>query len=209
MKSLKVSISVIFLFDLAFIKAITLDSTNIPLVIIDTKGNTIVDEPMVNATMKIIDNGPGKMNHPYDASVFNGPIGIEYRGSYSLLFPQKSYGFETRDVNGNSMNVSLLGFPEENDWILLAHYDDKSFVRNTLAYTLFEEMGHYATRSKFCEVIVNDQYMGIFTLIGKIKRDKNRVKISKMDPTDNAGISLIGGYIFKIDNMDGEITWDS
>jgi len=209
MKIYRLIILFLFLCRLTPLEAAIVDSTNIPLVIIDTKGIPILDEPKVGAVMKIIDNGPGKMNHPGDSPAFNGPIGIEYRGSFSQYFPQKSYGFETRDASGNSLNVSLLGFPEENDWILLAHYNDKSFVRNTLAYTLFREMGHYASRTKFCEVIVNNQYMGVFTLLEKIKRDKNRVNIKKMDPTDIAGNDLTGGYIFKIDNMDGELTWDS
>jgi hypothetical protein len=40
----------------------------------------------------------------------------------------------------------------------------------------------------------------------KIKRDKNRVNITKMASTDNEGNSVTGGYIFKIDKSAGDNT---
>ena len=51
--------------------------------------------------------------------------------------------------------------PQENDWILIANYNDKTFLRNVLAFDLFEKMGHYAPRTKLCEVVINDLYSGI------------------------------------------------
>jgi hypothetical protein len=38
-------------------------------------------------------------------------------------------------------------------------------------------------------------------LMEKIKRDKNRVNITKMASTDNEGNTVTGGYIFKIDKV--------
>ncbi len=159
--------------------------------------------------MKIIAH-EGKFNKPGDAgNAYEGKIGIEYRGAYSQWLPQKPYGFETRDAAGNNNNVSLLGMPAENDWILLANYNDKVFMRNTLAFALFEGMGHYAPRTRLCEVIINDEYMGIFVLTEKIKHDKNRVDIAKLDRDDNAGDSLTGGYIFAVDYYDESNSWIS
>ncbi len=187
-----------------------LTSTNLPLVIINTNGQTIVDEPKITANIRIIYHTPPLLNHPEDSgNVYDGLCGIEYRGSYSQYLPQKPYGFETRDQYGNNLNVSLLNMPPENDWILLANYNDKTFMRNTLAFHLFERMGHYAPRSRLCEVIVNGQYQGIYILTEKIKRDKNRVDIAKLDPDDNSGDSLTGGYIFKVDYYDPSNSWKS
>lgn len=185
------------------------DSTNLPLVVINTHGVAITDDPKVTADMKIIAH-EGGFNKPGDAgNDYEGKIGIEYRGAYSQWLPQKPYGFETRDAAGNNNNVSLLGMPAENDWILLANYNDKVFMRNTLAFALFEGMGHYAPRTRLCEVIVNDEYMGIFVLTEKIKHDKNRVDIAKLDRDDNAGDSLTGGYIFAVDYYDESNSWIS
>ena len=67
--------------------------------------------------------------------------------------------------------------PAEHDWILNAPYSDKSLVRNVLAYDLANALGHYAPRTRFCELFLNDAYQGVYVLIEKIKRDKNRVDL--------------------------------
>jgi hypothetical protein len=187
---------------------LTVDSTNLPLVLIDTYGQTIVDDPKIAAGMKIIYHGGNLYNHPADIpNVYNGDIGIEIRGSYSASLPQKPYGFETRDSLGNNLDVSLLGMPAENDWILLALYNDKVFMRNTLAFKLFELLGNYAPRTKLCEVLIDGSYKGIYVFTEKIKRDNHRVDIAKLDLDDNAGDSLTGGYIIKLDYHDGSNSW--
>lgn len=187
-----------------------LDSTNLPLVIINTNGGIITDEPKITVDLKIIFNKSGLHNHPADSgNNYTGKAGIEYRGAYSQLLPQKSYGFETRDAQGNNLNVPILDMPAENDWILLANYNDKVFMRNTLALHLFRKMGHYAPRTHLCEVIINNEYLGIFVLTEKIKRDKNRLDIAKLDADDNAGDSLTGGYVFATDYYDGYNSWTS
>jgi hypothetical protein len=186
------------------------DSTNIPLIIINTNSQEIVDEPKINVDFKIINNGPGNMNHPTDpANEYNGVAGIEIRGSYSATLPQKPYGLETRDILGENNNIPLFNMPSENDWILLANYNDKTFLRNILAFDLFTKMGHYAPRTQLCEVVINDIYNGVYVFTEKIKRDKGRVDISKLDFDDNLGDSLTGGYIFKVDYWNGANSWDA
>jgi len=182
-------------------------SSNLPIVIIDTKGKTIVDEPKVLVKMGIIDNGPGNINNITDSlNGYNGWIGIEIRGSSSQMFPKKQYGFETADSLGEDLDVSLLGFPKESDWILSAPYTDKTMFRNVIAYQLATDMGRYASRTKFCELVINGQYMGAYILMEKIKRDKNRVNIKKLEPKDSTGVALTGGYIIKLDKLTGSDT---
>jgi hypothetical protein len=183
-------------------------SSNMPIFHINTNGVVIPDEPKIDATMKIINNGPGNINHPGDLPTdYNGIIGVEIRGAYSSTFPQKPYGLETRDAAGNNLNVSLLGMPAENDWALITNYNEKSFARTSLAFEMFQDMGHYAPRAKLCEVLVNDIYQGIYVFTEKIKRDKNRVNISKLLPDENFGDDLTGGYIFKIDYYSSADSW--
>lgn len=186
------------------------DSTNLPLVIIETHGDTIVDDPKITADVKIIYKGMGRYNLQGDSgNIYTGKAGVEIRGGYSQLLPQKSYGFETRDEQGNNLNVPLMDMPAENDWILLANYNDKVFIRNTLAFHLFNKMGHYAPRAHICEVILNNEYKGIYILTEKIKRDKNRLNLARMDAYDNAGDSLTGGYAFGIDYYNDYDSWTS
>jgi hypothetical protein len=181
-----------------------LESSNLPLIVIDTYGETIRNNVKINARMKIIYNDPPQRNYVSDpGNIYDGNVGIEIRGTYSATLPQKPYGFETRDSLGNNLNVSLLNMPAENDWILLANYNDKVFMRNTLAFDLFRKMGHYQMNTRICEVILNDAYQGIYVLTEKIKRDKNRVNISKLTSADTSGNDVTGGYIIKIDYDDG------
>lgn len=179
-------------------------SSNLPIVLIDTDGQEIEDEDRIVADMGIIYNGEGKNNHISDPhNNYEGKIAIELRGSTSQDFPKKSYSFETQDNSGENRNVSLLGMPEENDWVLYAPYTDKTLVRNILSYQLSSQLGHYAPRTRLCEVELNGQYQGVYVLIEKIKRDRNRVNISKLGPEDLTGDDLSGGYILKIDKQTG------
>lgn len=187
---------------------LTVDSTLLPLVLINTYGQTIADEPKIIAGMKIIYHGTGMYNHPSDApNVYDGEVGIEIRGSYSASLPQKPYGFETRDAFGNNLDTALLGMPSENDWILLAVYNDKVFMRNALAFKLSRMMDQYAPRTRFCEVMINGSYQGIYVMTEKIKRDNKRVDIAKLDIDDIAGDSLTGGYIIKLDYHNAGNSW--
>jgi hypothetical protein len=196
---------------LAAVLSITLDtaaqsftSSNLPIVVIGTNGQTIVNEPKITADMKVIYNGEGKRNALTDTVYhYKGKIGIEIRGSSSQLFPKKQYGIETRDSTGEDVSVSFFGMPAEADWILSAQYNDKSLMRDALTYSLSNAMGRYASRSRYCEVVINGEYRGVYMLFEKIKRDKNRVNISKLDSTGTTGDALTGGYIIKIDKLDG------
>ena len=179
-------------------------TSNLPIVVINTNGQTIVDDPRIVCDMGIIDNGFGTINSINDPfNDYNGKISIEYRGSSSQTFPKKPYALETQDSIGNNNNVSLLGMPIENDWILYAPYSDKALMRNFLTFDLGRKMGHYAPRTVYCELVINGDYKGIYILMEKIKRDKDRVDIAKLDTDDLAGDSLTGGYIIKVDKYTG------
>ncbi len=179
-------------------------SSNLPLIVINTNNQLIRDEPKIEADMGIIDNGIGERNDLTDTfNNYNGKIGIEIRGSSSQMFPKKQFGIELHDEAGNSVESTLLGLPQQSDWILFAPYNDKSLMRDVLAYKMGRDLGRYAPRTKFCELVLNGEYQGIYVLIEKIKRDKNRVDISKLEPTEIAGEDVTGGYIIKIDKETG------
>ena len=179
-------------------------SSSLPLIIITTENSTeIQDDPKVFAKMGIVDNGPGNMNNltdPYNG--YNGTIGIEIRGASSQSFPKKNYGLETRNTDGSNNNVSLLGMPAENDWVLHGPYSDKSLLRNSLAYHMGTSTGKYTPRTRLCELYINNNYRGIYMLTERIKRDKNRVDIASLKPEDLSGEELTGGYILQIDRDD-------
>jgi hypothetical protein len=184
---------------------INFTSSNLPIVVITTNGGqTIPDDPKIRATMGVIDNGPGNRNNltdPYNN--YNGYIDIETRGESSQMFPKKSYSVETVDAIGENINVELLGFPAENDWILYAPYTDKSMMRNEITFKLSRDIGRYASRTRACEVVLNGDYQGVYTLMEKIKVDNNRVAIASLKPDEITGDDLTGGYVLRIDKIDG------
>lgn len=186
-----------------FVPPIEPFESDLPLVMLDTDGQTIPDN-FIDASMGIIDNGPGQTNATDDPPTdFNGRIGIELRGSSSQQFPKKSYTVETRDLGGASWDVPLLGMPEESDWVLYAPYSDKSMMRNVLTYDLSNEMGQYASRNRYCEVFLNGIYIGVYSLMEKIKWGGDRVDVERMNETDNSGDDLTGGYLLKVDKETG------
>ena len=180
-------------------------SSNLAIININTDGQEIPDEPRIIAHMGIINNPVGTRNFLTQAyNGYDGRISIEIRGQSAQMFPKKSFGIETQDEHGDNLNVSLLGMPEENDWILYAPYSDKTLIRNELCFHLARAMGGYSSRTQFCELILNDEYQGIYLLMEKIKRDKNRVDIATVTPADTTGDQLTGGYIIKVDKPDDE-----
>jgi hypothetical protein len=195
----------------SIITAQTFTSSNLPIVIINTNGQAIPDDPKIMADMGIIYNGAGIRNNVNDTkNNYNGKISIEIRGKSSQQFPMKSYSVELWDAAGASVNKSILGMPTESDWVLYAPYTDKTLMHNVLAYAISNEMGHWAAHCRYVEVMLNNNYIGVYVLMEKIKRGAARIDIPKLKTTDISGDAVSGGYIFKIDKIDaGEEGWFS
>ncbi len=185
-------------------RQVDLDSTKLPIVIIESDEHGIrVSRIETIAHMGIIANTEGAYNKPTDScNVYYGPVEIEVRGQSSAYFPKRSYDFDFRDEFDEDTNIALLGMPSESDWILFGPWADKSQFRNPLIYYLSSLTGQWAPRTQFCEVILNGQYVGLYSLVEKIKRDNNRVDIARLNPDEISGIDLTGGYIFKHDKPD-------
>jgi hypothetical protein len=186
-----------------FIAPQPFESSNLPIISINTNGNSISDEPRIVADMGVIFNGEGVRNSVNDSfNNYSGKISIETKGESSQMFPKKSFRFETQDALGSNLNVSLLGLPPENDWILYAPFTDKTLMRDVLTFKMGNDMGRYAPRTKYVELILNGSYEGIYVLMEKIKVDKNRVNISSLKPTDISGVDVTGGYLLRVDKLD-------
>ncbi len=194
----------------------TFTDSNLPIVIITTDINPgtslpyeIVDDPDVFGTMKIIKRPNGSRNYLTDQNTasllnYNGRLSIQIRGSSSQDLPKKGYKVTTLLAdNVTNNNVALLGMPAENDWILNGLAFDPSLIRDYLAYNLSRQMGNYAPRTQYCEVLINGEYKGLYLLQENIKADSNRVNILKITTTDISGDNLTGGYITKADKTTG------
>ncbi len=214
---MKKSIIVFLLFLLSLsVTAQTFTDSNLPIVVIETDGGVnIPDEPKVPGTMKIIWHQDGSRNYMTDINNpeflnYDGRIGIEMRGSTSqTMLNKKPYALETREDDDITIrNVSILGMPAENDWVLNSLAFDQTGMRDVLAYELSNRLGQYASRSVYCEVVINGDYKGLYAFMEKIKPDKNRVNIEEMDQTCNNYPEVTGGYITKADKSNGDpVAW--
>lgn len=199
------------------VSAQVLADSNLPVVIVNTDGGVpIPDNPRIKGSMKIINRGGGQRNYVSDQNNtayldYNGRIDIEIRGATSKYYPKTQYGFSTRMADGiTNNNVSLLGMPPENDWILNGMGCDPALIRDYLCYNLSRMIGEYASRTAYCELIINGTYKGLYLLEEKIKADDNRVDIIKIGIKDNNLPELSGGYITKTDHItaDDPLAWE-
>ncbi len=211
----KTTLAVVLLFGTMSYSQVTFTDSNLPIFIITTDidpdtglPEEIPDDPKVWADLKIIYHPDGSRNYMTDQDNeefldYNARIKIELRGSSSQMLEKKQYGWTTYDAEGEKQNVSLLGIPEENDWILNGLAFDASLMRDYINYNLARAIGQYATRTQYCEVVINGDYRGLYILQEKIKDDKNRVNIEEITEDDETGINLTGGYITKADKTTG------
>ena len=172
---------------------------DLPILFIDSKQKCIdyYTIEKIPATIKVLD---GKTNNVADSSkAIQYDIGINVRGLTSAAFPKPNYGIEFHDSTGKDINVSLLGLPPSDDWVLHGTYVDKSMIRNTFAHWLFRQTGRYSPRTKYFDLYINGVYRGVYVLIERIKRGKYRINISKLKETDIEGEELTGGYIWEFD----------
>ena len=198
----------------------SLSVSNLPIVRFNTKTRVIQDEPKIPVQMEIFDNGPGQLNQVSSSPTISTVAGVEYRGSTSQAdfyflpgYVKKPYGIElwTDSTGVKAKKMSLVQMPEESDWVLNASYNDRTFMRDFIAQSLAGKIGLLHSNAKFVELIINDEYRGVYILMEKIKQGKNRVPISDLYPTENAGDDVTGGYLLKIDKTSGSpsTTWKS
>lgn len=189
------------------LRAQVFTDSDLPIIVITSPpGQTISDNPRITCQMGVIDNGPGVRNYLTDPFTnYNGLISIEYRGSTSQQYPKKGYGFETQDALGNNNPVALLGMPVENDWILYGPYPDKTCIRNVLTFDLARQMGHYASATRYCELVIDGNYRGLYVAMERVKVDDDRVNIMKLTTPNLWDDTLTGGYIVKVDKLTGEV----
>ena len=190
---------------------VKLTVTNLPIVWL-TADSTVGRYQRITARMKIIDNGYGQSNyadtvaHPGQHVDYDGYIGLRYRGNSSYTYSAKK-PYSLRPLNrpleqgGTWQRVSLLGMPKDNTWALLAPYNDKSLLRDILAFEISRPWMEFTPQGRFCEVIFNGVYYGVFLLTEVASKGKNRLNLS--DPGEE-GDELTGGYLMEADRNEGQ-----
>ena len=172
--------------------------TNLPTVSIHTSDGKIPfdKETDIAAQISIIGDE--------EECLLSLPGGIRERGNYSRTFPKKPYRIKF------DKKQHVLDAPAKaKKWTLINNYDDKTLMRNLLAFELSRQLGMpYTPYGRAVDVLLNGEYKGCYQLCDQINVDKNRVNITEMTPQDVSGSALTGGYFFEIDAYaDQERSW--
>lgn len=202
-------------------------SSNLPIVVIDSDGvdidaasNPSSPRPFRPVYTVVIDrsevDGLARID---DLPDFTGRGGMHVRGQSSSGFPKKQYAWETWTNEDQDKDVTILGLPSESDWILQAPYSDKTLMRNAVVYEAARELNGSlgGVRTRYVEVFFNknggtvssSDYRGVYVLMEKIKRDKERVDVEKLNDLVTDPELIKGGYIFKKDKPPHSRSWNS
>jgi len=183
-------------------------SGTLPLLIVDTENQQLKDKSQderIAVQLKLIEPSDNGTVTPQDTLfAFNGYAGLKYRGSSSFSSsPKKPYSLElwrqwyAADSLAADTAVSLLGMPAASDWVLLAPFNDKSYLRDALVMELMQGTQDFIPKMRFCELIFNGKYYGLYILAEKIERGKNRLDIASAK--NKAGRPQECGYHLEID----------
>ncbi len=144
-------------------------------------------------------------------------IVIDRRGSSTLGNAKYNINMEARRArNDEDRAVSLMGMADGSDYVFTGPFDfDRSEIHNPFIYALSNRIGRYAPDTRLAEVFMevnggalnftgtaSGDYYGIYNVVEKIRRDKNRVDVHKLDTYDNSTVAQTGGFIFKVDRLD-------
>lgn len=141
----------------------------LPRLVIETENLQEVrnTEDYINASLQIY----GK-NAP-STSVL--PLRIRGRGTSSFTSMPK-YSIKLKF----DKQTEILDMPKETEWALISNSADKTLLKNFISLKLYSWLGGINTpTTRFVELYLNREYLGVYLLSETIKAGKNRINIPK------------------------------
>lgn len=191
----------------------TVFCTHLPLVIIETNGEAIPGEvirdenneeigytttstgdEMLNVNIKIMD-GENRNHHLSDTPDIESSAMIRIRGNSSRSHDKKNYLLRFTDDKGKYQNLKIMGMDAHYEWALHGPFLDKSLLRNYMWYNIAGEIMGYAPNVRFCEVILNGTYIGLYVMTETITNGVN-CRLNIAEPVDGTTAT---GYLLRLD----------
>jgi hypothetical protein len=126
----------------------------------------------------------------------NGVYGIEHETAEAQLrgrgnstwfsYPKHPYRLRF------DKNTSILGMPAAKNYVLLAEFADRSFMRNVVVQkmvSLFNE-NIYDLETRYVELYINNEYRGLYVLTEQVEIHKNKLFIEALPGVINTGYFL-------------------
>ncbi|KAA6322453.1 hypothetical protein EZS27_028004, partial [termite gut metagenome] len=147
--------------------------SGLPIVIIDTKGGAGVYDKVnyVESTFSLFDTAnPDNNVKPLEKT------GIRGRGNSTWNYSKKPYRLKF------DKKTSLFGLGAAKSWVLLANYQDPTFITNTVALELGRRIGLACTNhTNHVELFLNKKYQGSYVLTEQVQVNEYRVNISEKE----------------------------
>ena len=189
-------------------------ATHLPLLVIDTDdveipGAAILDEKnkllgytttdtgesLISAQLDVMDSSE-HCNAPTDTPTLSSAVTIRVRGNSSRAFDKKNYLIKLVDETGANAPQSLAGMDAHHEWVLHGPFLDKSLIRNYMWYNIAGEVMDYAPNVRFCELILNGEYMGLYVLTETITAGQDG---SRLELTVSKKNNTYSGYCLRLD----------
>lgn len=123
------------------------------IVITDNKGEIIYNDVSLEATSEI--KGRGNASYANEKKPFQIKLGKK---------------------------TDLFGMGKAKTWILLANYNDASYIRNMCAFKIAEAIGlPFTPQSVFVDLYIDGQYQGLYQLCEKTQVGTNRIEITDLE----------------------------
>ena len=187
--------------------------THLPLVVIDTAGAPIPGKPitdenrqeigytttedgeeMLSATIRVMDCSDAN-NHPSDNPALTTSALIRIRGNSSRYFDKSSYLMRFTKEDGSYANHEVMGMDAHYEWALHGPYLDKSLIRNYMWYNIAGEIMDYAPNVRFCEVILNGDYQGLYVMTETLTSGED-CRLNLKEPLEGTDAA---GYLIRLD----------
>lgn len=143
-------------------------------------------------------------------------IKAKWRGGSTNTADKHKRNYKIKSINfkGKSQDISLLGMREDNNWIMDAGQIDLFRLRNRIATEIWNDFAtkpYYASKEpkaksgvtgKVVEVILNNEYRGIYSLTEAM--DRKELKLKKYDDKNQE----FHGQLWKVSSWDKATFWD-
>ena len=117
------------------------------------------------------------LDHPDDTWDYEGTGKIRGRGNSTWSwYDKKPYRIKLDE------KASIIGLAADKDWVLLANFRDPTYVMNAFVFELGHLMGlPYTNHSRYVEVTLNGDYIGLYQLTEQVEQGSNRVNVDDLD----------------------------
>ena len=153
---------------------------------------------------------------PDAAEPTNSFAKVKWRGGSTNTADKhkRNYKIKTLNEKGKKQEISLLGMREDNNWILDAGQVDLFRLRNRIATEIWNDFAtkpYYASKEpkaksgvtgKVVEVILNNEYRGIYSLTETM--DRKELKLKKYDDKNQE----FHGQLWKVSSWDKATFFD-